>query len=44
MRKRAVRFLVGNQLKKFEHIDFGDEGQGYKSVSFEEFLTPEEIQ
>ena len=37
-------FLVGNLAQEeFEHIDFGDEGQGYKLVSFEEFLTSDRV-
>lgn len=37
-------FLVGNLAQEeFEHIDFGDEGQGYKLVSFEEFLKSDRV-
>ena len=37
-------FLVGNLAKEeFDRIDFGDEGQGYKLVSFEEFLTSDRV-
>ena len=37
-------FLVGNLAQEeFEHIDFGDEGQGYKLVSFEEFLISDRV-
>ena len=37
-------FLVGNLAQEdFDRIDFGDEGQGYKLVSFEEFLTSDRV-
>ena len=37
-------FLVGNLAQEeFDLIDFGDEGQGYKLVSFEEFLTSDRV-
>ena len=42
--KKQFVFLVGNLAQEeFEHIDFGDEGQGYKLVSFEEFLTSDRV-
>jgi len=37
-------FLVGNLAQEeFDRIYFGDEGQGYKLVSFEEFLTSDRV-
>lgn len=37
-------FLVGNLAQEeFDRIDFGDEGQSYKLVSFEEFLTSDRV-
>ena len=37
-------FLVGNLAQEeFDRIDFGDEGQGYKLVSLEEFLTSDRV-
>lgn len=42
--KKQFVFLVGNLAQEeFEHIDFGDEGQGYKLVSFEEFLISDRV-
>lgn len=42
--KKQFVFLVGNLAKEeFDHIDFGDEGQSYKLVSFEEFLTSDRV-
>ena len=42
--KKQFVFLVGNLAQEeFEHIDFGDEGQGYKLVSFEEFLASDRV-
>ena len=41
--KKSV-FLVGKLTQEqFESIIFGDEGQGYKLVSFEEFLTSDRV-
>ena len=41
--KKSV-FLVGRLTQEqFESIIFGDEGQGYKLVSFEEFLTSDRV-
>ncbi len=41
--KKSV-FLVGRfTQEQFESIIFGDEGQGYKLVSFEEFLTSDRV-
>ena len=41
--KKSV-FLVGKlKQEQFESIIFGDEGQGYKLVSFEEFLTSDRV-
>ena len=41
--KKSV-FLVGRLTQEqFESIIFGDEGQGYKLVSFEEFLTADRV-
>ena len=41
--KKSV-FLVGRLTQEqFESIIFGDEGQGYKLVSFEEFLTLDRV-
>ena len=37
-------FLVGKLTQEqFDSIVFGDEGQGYKLVSFEEFLTSDRV-
>lgn len=42
--KKQFVFLVGNLAQEeFDHINFGDEGQGYKLVSFEEFLTSDRV-
>ena len=42
--KKQFVFLVGNLAQEeFDRIDFGDEGQGYKLVSFEEFLTSDRV-
>ena len=42
--KKQFVFLVGNLAKEeFDRIDYGDEGQGYKLVSFEEFLTSDRV-
>ena len=42
--KKQFVFLVGNlSQEEFDLIDFGDEGQGYKLVSFEEFLTSDRV-
>ena len=42
--KKQFVFLVGNLAQEeFDLIDFGDEGQGYKLVSFEEFLTSDRV-
>lgn len=42
--KKQFVFLVGNLAKEeFDRIDFGDEGQSYKLVSFEEFLTSDRV-
>ena len=42
--KKQFVFLVGNLAQEeFGRIDFGDEGQGYKLVSFEEFLTSDRV-
>ena len=44
MRQKQFVFLVGNLAQEeFDLIDFGDEGQGYKLVSFEEFLTSDRV-
>ena len=41
--KKSV-FLVGKLTQEqFESIIFGDEGQSYKLVSFEEFLTSDRV-
>ena len=41
--KKSV-FLVGRLTQEqFQSIIFGDEGQGYKLVSFEEFLTSDRV-
>ncbi|WP_061604398.1 NUDIX hydrolase [Streptococcus parasanguinis] len=41
--KKSI-FLVGRLTQEqFESIIFGDEGQGYKLVSFEEFLTSDRV-
>ena len=41
--KKSV-FLVGKLTQEqFESIIFGDEGQGFKLVSFEEFLTSDRV-
>lgn len=41
--KKSV-FLVGKLTQEqFDSIVFGDEGQGYKLVSFEEFLTSDRV-
>ena len=41
--KKSV-FLVGRfTQEQFESIIFGDEGQGYKLVSFEEFLISDRV-
>ena len=41
--KKSV-FLIGRLTQEqFESIIFGDEGQGYKLVSFEEFLTSDRV-
>ena len=41
--KKSV-FLVGRLTQEqFESTIFGDEGQGYKLVSFEEFLTSDRV-
>lgn len=41
--KKSV-FLVGKLTQEqFESIIFGDEGQGYKLVSFEEFLISDRV-
>ena len=41
--KKSV-FLVGRLTQEqFESIIFGDEGQGYKLVSFEEFLISDRV-
>ena len=42
--KKQFVFLVGNLAQEeLDLIDFGDEGQGYKLVSFEEFLTSDRV-
>ena len=42
--KKQFVFLVGNLAQEeFDRIDFGDEGQSYKLVSFEEFLTSDRV-
>ena len=42
--KKQFVFLVGNLAQEeFDRIDFGDEGQGYKLVSFGEFLTSDRV-
>ena len=42
--KKQFVFLVGNLAQEeFDRIDFGDEGQGYKLVSLEEFLTSDRV-
>ncbi len=42
--KKRFVFLVGNLSKEeFDRIDFGDEGQGYKLVSLEEFLASDRV-
>lgn len=42
--KKCFVFLVGNLSKEeFDRIDFGDEGQGYKLVSLEEFLASDRV-
>ena len=42
--KKQFVFLVGNLAQEdFDRIDFGDEGQGYKLVSFEEFLISDRV-
>ena len=42
--KKQFVFLVGNlSQEEFDLIDFGDEGQDYKLVSFEEFLTSDRV-
>ena len=44
MRRNSSFFLVGNLAQEeFDRIYFGDEGQGYKLVSFEEFLTSDRV-
>lgn len=41
--KKSV-FLVGKLTQEqFDSITFGDEGQGYRLVSFEEFLTSDRV-
>lgn len=42
--KKQFVFLVGNLSKEgFDCIAFGDEGQGYKLVSLEEFLASDRV-
>ena len=44
MRTKTPFFLVGQLTQEqFDSIVFGDEGQGYKLVSLEEFLTSDRV-
>ena len=41
--KKSVFLVVKLTQEQFESIIFGDEGQGYKLVSFEDFLTSDRV-
>ena len=42
--REEIRFLVGKLTKEqFDKIVFGDEGQGYRLMSVEEFLGSDKV-